>query len=160
MLLKQSLGWPIYVSAKRTHRFRRQKQGLSDCEANRSDRNVSRFSVGSFWENEPTGGLFFLVFWWICTVSECSCNSMGLEMLRGGAPSFDSIRQAQFWDTTGRNHRTPREGTRPTTGDLRSDKMRGRETGAQRERSGPKRCGVGRPAHNEARPTTTCGAGR
>src|ERR1035438_8939503 len=92
---------------------------------------------------------------------------MGLEMLRGVETSSESIRQARFWDTTGRNHRTggvgcaqngvgashaasAAFGLRPTTGDLRSDKMRGRETGAQREGEA-NGCGVGRPAHNEAR---------
>ena len=69
MLRKGGFGGPVYVSAKRTHRFRRQKEGLSDCEASRSDRSFNRFSVGSFWKTNPPEGCFsgFLVdlyrFW-------------------------------------------------------------------------------------------------
>jgi hypothetical protein len=40
MLRKWGLGGPIYVSAKRTHRFRQQKEELNNCEGKGSDRNL------------------------------------------------------------------------------------------------------------------------
>ena len=49
---------PIYVSAKRTHRFLAGKQVLSDCETNRNDRKYFGFSVGSFWKTNPPEGVF------------------------------------------------------------------------------------------------------
>src|ERR1017187_10335298 len=62
MLRKGGFAGPVYVSAKRTHRFWRQKEGVSDCESNRSDRNFNQFSVGSFWKTNPPAGCFFGFF--------------------------------------------------------------------------------------------------
>src|ERR1039458_318661 len=60
-LIMLSLGrerGPLYVSAKRTHRFLLGKQMLNGCEANRSDTRKSGFSVGSFWETNPIWRVF------------------------------------------------------------------------------------------------------
>jgi hypothetical protein len=82
MLRKAGLGGAAYVSAKRTHRFRQREQDLSDCEANRCNRNISGFSVGSFSKTNPPGGLFSLAFGSICTGSERSRDFADVKMLR------------------------------------------------------------------------------
>ena len=60
-LLMLSLGGerePLYVSAKRTHRFLIEKNRLSNCGANRSGKINPGFSVGSFWKTNPPEGVF------------------------------------------------------------------------------------------------------
>ena len=82
MLRKWGLGRPVYVSAKRTHRFWQAKQGLSDCGANRSDRKCNRFSVGSFWKTNPPERCFGAVLGSSWRVFGRFRNSRGVEMLR------------------------------------------------------------------------------
>ena len=51
-------GGPIYVSAKRTHRFGVGKVGLSDWGTMGSDGKNLGISVGSFWKTNPPGGVY------------------------------------------------------------------------------------------------------
>ncbi len=62
MLRKRGSGGHIYVSAKRTHRFRRREEGLNDCEANRKYGKLNQLSVGSFWKTNPPGEVFYVGF--------------------------------------------------------------------------------------------------
>ena len=159
MLRKGGFGGPVYVSAKRTHRFRRQKEGLSDCEASRSDRSFNRFSVGSFWKTNPPEDCFFWVF--------------------GGFVSFLDV-PAILWDW--KCYEASR--LRPTRFDRLGFGTRPVETigrgvwvapqtacarlmrpephsacGRQRETCGRTKCAVGRPAHSEKERRMGAGSG-
>jgi hypothetical protein len=53
---------PLYVSAKRTHRFRSGKVGLSDCDRMGYARKSCQETVGSFWKTNPPGGGIWVRF--------------------------------------------------------------------------------------------------
>jgi len=121
MLRKWGLEGPVYVSAKRTHRFRRRKHGLSDCEANGSDRNCNRFSVGSFWKTNPPAGCFsgfFGRFVRFLTVPEIPWTLKCYEPVCYGNMTF-GVSQARL------DKRGPR---------LHGDRRRVRARGLQRRR--------------------------
>jgi hypothetical protein len=52
---------PLYVSAKRTHRFWRGKPGLSFCDTMGYAGKICQETVGSFSETNPPGGCFLRV---------------------------------------------------------------------------------------------------
>jgi hypothetical protein len=55
---RKPLRGPLYVSAKRTHRFGSENGRLCVCAANCYADYGDDFSVGSFWKTNPPGGCF------------------------------------------------------------------------------------------------------
>jgi hypothetical protein len=82
---------PIYVSAKRTHRFSERKQHLSNRATSTYPGKIPAKSVGSFCKTNPPGG----VFWWgsvAATTTSRHLVGLGLENEPTGGVFFGGVR--------------------------------------------------------------------
>src|SRR5579862_6386260 len=88
MLFKVEKKGSVYVSAKRTHRFLRQRPSVSPYEAGINGGLVLSSFGGFVFQNEPTGRMFRGGFWSICAELCRSWNCGCLGMLRAAGPDL------------------------------------------------------------------------